>query len=670
MSPAEAALILAGGLFALGPAAVPLARRPRGSDAVHAAAAVLAAGLAAAGIWALAAGGEPSRSVLPLGLPWLGAHFALDALSGFFILVLGLGAAAASLYGIGYGRHLAAPGRVLPFYGPFLGAMALVLLADDAFGFLLAWESMSVLSWALVVADHRNPDARRAGYVYLLMAGVGTTALLFAFGLLAGPTGDYGFATIAAAARGPGVTAAILFLMLLGAGSKAGLVPLHVWLPLAHPAAPSHVSALMSGVMTKVALYGFIRVVFDLLGPVAWWASPVVIVLGAGTAVMGILLAIVEDDAKRILACSTIENVGVILAALGLALAFRANGMAALAALALTAALFHVFNHMLFKSLLFMAAGAVLAATGRRRLDALGGLIGRMPATAFLALVGVTAISALPPLNGFASEWLLFQGILQSPELPQPALQLLLPSAGGLLALSAALAAACFVRFYGVAFLGRPRSDAAAAAAEADRWSLAAMALLAALCVLAGILPGVVLDLIGPAVEQASAARIPAQAGNAWATLVPVAAGRSSYSGLLVLLFITFGASTAAWLVHRLASRRLRRDPAWDCGFPGADPASQYGAGSFAQPIRRALGSTLLAAREQVEMPPPGDPRPARHVAHSEDLAWERLYLPLAAGVGAVAGRMNALQFLTIRRYLGLVFVSLILLLLGLALWN
>lgn len=670
MSGVEAGLLLAGGLFALGPAAVPLARRPGGSDIVHGLAAALAGGLAVVGFWTLIADAAPSRSVLPLGLPWLGAHFRLDALSAFFTLVLGLGGAAAGLYGIGYGRHAAAPGRVLPFFGPFLGAMALVLMADDAFAFLLSWEAMSVLSWALVVADHRNPDARRAGYVYLLMAGFGTMALLFAFGLLAGPAGDYGFAAIAAAGRSPGAAAAILFLMLLGAGSKAGVVPLHVWLPLAHPAAPSHVSALMSGVMTKVALYGFIRVVFDLLGPLAWWTSPVVIVLGTATAVMGILLAIVDGDAKRILACSTIENVGVILAALGLALAFRANGMPALAALALTAALFHTLNHMLFKSLLFMAAGAVLSATGRRQLDALGGLIGRMPVTAFLALVGVTAISALPPLNGFASEWLLFQGILQSPELPQPALQLLLPSAGGLLALSAALAAACFVRFYGVAFLGRPRSEAAAAAVETDRWSLAAMAGLAGLCVLAGVLPGAVLDLIGPAVEQASGARIPAQSGNAWATLVPVAAGRSSYSGLLVLLFITFGAATSAWLVHRLASRRLRRGPAWDCGFPGADPASQYGAGSFAQPIRRALGSTLLAAREQVEMPPPGDPRPARHAAHTEDLAWERLYLPVAAGVGALAGRMNALQFLTIRRYLGLVFVSLILLLLGLALWN
>jgi len=670
MTALDAALLLSGGLLALGPAALPLARRPGGPALLHGAAATLSAALALLGLWALVAPGAPVEAVLPLGLPWLGAHFRLDALAAFFILVLGAGGTAASLYGIGYGRHLEAPGRVLPFYGPFLGAMALVLFADDAFTFLLSWESMSLLSWALVLADHRNPEARSASYVYLLMAGIGTMALLFAFGLLAGPGGGYAFAAIAAAERGPGVTAAILFLMLAGAGSKAGVFPLHVWLPLAHPAAPSHVSALMSGVMTKIALYGFIRVGFDLLGPVAWWASPVVIVLGSTTAVMGILLANVDRDAKRILAYSTIENVGVIFAALGLALAFRANGMTALAALALTAALFHILNHMLFKSLLFMAAGAVLAATGRRTLDALGGLIHRMPATAFLALVGVTAIAALPPLNGFASEWLLFQGILQSPGLPQPALQLLLPGAGGMLALAAALAAACFVRFYGIIFLGRPRSEAAAGAVEVDRWSLAAMAGLALLCLFGGILPGAVLDTLAPAVGLATGGRIPPQLGNSWATLVPVTAGQSSYSGLLVLAFITFGAMTSAWLVHRLASHRLRRGPAWDCGFPLTDGRSQYSAGGFSQPIRRALGGTLVAAREHVVMPPPGDMRPARHAAESGDVAWMRLYLPAAAAVGGLATRLNTLQFLTIRRYLGLVFVSLILLLVGLTQWN
>src|SRR5690606_14058467 len=289
-----------------------------------------------------------------------------------------LGGAAASLYALGYGRHEQAPLRVLPFFPAFLAGMNLVVLADDAFTFLLSWELMSLTSWALVVAHHRVRDNVRAGYVYLLMASFGTLALLLAFGLLAGPAGSYDFELMRRAEHAA-TSALVLALAVLGAGSKAGLVPLHVWLPLAHPAAPSHVSALMSGVMTKVAVYGFVRIVMDLLGEPAWWAGMVVLALGAGTAVLGILHALMQDDLKRLLAYSTVENVGVVFVGLGLALAFEANGMAAGAALALTAALLHVLNHSLFKSLLFFGAGAVLTATGERDMEHLGGLIHRMP---------------------------------------------------------------------------------------------------------------------------------------------------------------------------------------------------------------------------------------------------------------------------------------------------
>ena len=639
------------------------------SVAVYLGCAVSCFALALVGVWTLATRADASVMRLPVGLPWLGAHLSLDALSAVFLTLLGIGGAAASVYGIGYGRHEHEPHRVLPFYPGFLAAMTLVLLADDAFTFLLTWEVMSLLSWALVLTRHREEENRAAGYLYLVMAGFGTMVLLLAFGLMAGAGGAYDFAAIREVARSPALAALVLALMMLGAGSKAGLMPLHVWLPVAHPAAPSHVSALMSGVMTKVALYGFVRVAFDLLGPVAWWMSVPVVVIGAVTAVMGILFANVDGDGKRVLAYSTIENIGVIFTALGLALAFRANGMEGLAALALTAGLVHAMNHMLFKSLLFMVAGAVLNATGQRDLDGLGGLIHRMPKTAFLALVGVTAIAALPPLNGFVSEWMLFQAVLQSPNLPQPGLQFLVPAAGGLLALAAALAAACFVRFYGVVFLGRPRSDAAREAGETDRWSLTAMGALALLCVLAGIVPGVLIDLVAPAVELAVGARLPLQAGNSWFTLIPVAEVRSSYSGFLVMVFIAVSGGAAAWLVHRLGSRRLRRAPAWDCGFPNADPVTQYGSGSFAQPIRRVM-APVLAARETVTMPPPGDRAAARHAARTEDLAWTRVYMPIIAFVGAAATRFNALQFLTIRRYLSLVFGSLILLLTGLTIWN
>jgi hydrogenase-4 component B len=529
---------------------------------------------------------------------------------------------------------------------------------------------MSLLSWALVLAHHKSEETRRAAYVYLTMAAFGTMALLLAFGLLAGPTGAYSFEAIRAAPRGPLLTAAILGLMLIGAGSKAGLVPLHVWLPMAHPAAPSPVSALMSGVMTKVALYAFLRVAFDLLGPAPWWAAPVLITLGATTAVLGILLAVIEADMKRLLASSTIENIGVIFAAVGLAMAFRSSGMASAAALALAAALFHAFNHMAMKSLLFLGSGATLNATGTRALDRLGGLIHRMPATAALMLLGVTAIAALPPLNGFASEWLVFQAVLLSPALPQASLQMLVPAAGGLLALAAALAAAAFVRLYGVAFLGRPRSDAAREAREADRPTLAAMALLAALCIFAGLLPGLVLDALAPVTAQLAHASLPVQSDQPWLTLVPVTAARGTYNGLLFGLFIALSAGFAALGVHRFASRRLRRAPAWDCGFPLDAPDTQYGAGSFAQPLRRVLGTPLLGAREKVEMPPPGDLSAARLTVSAADPAWARLYAPLATGVERLSTQANRFQFLTIRRYLSLVFASLVLLLLGLALWG
>jgi hydrogenase-4 component B len=283
---------------------------------------------------------------------------------------------------------------VLPFYPAFFAGMTLVVLADDAFTFLVSWEFMSLTSWALLV----------------------------------------------------------------GAGSKAGIVPLHVWLPLAHPAAPSHVSALMSGVMTKVAVYGFVRIAFELAGPPAWWWSIVVLALAGITTVMGVLYALMQHDLKRLLAYHTVENIGIIFIGLGLALAFKAHGMLFAAALAFTAALLHVFNHSLFKSLLFFGAGAVLTATGERDMEHLGGLIHRMPQTAFAFLIGCVAISALPPLNGFVSEWLTFQAILLSPQLPSWGLKLLVPAVGALLALSAALAAACFVEAYGV--LPRPAAHA------------------------------------------------------------------------------------------------------------------------------------------------------------------------------------------------------------------
>ena len=618
----------------------------------------------------LSPSGLGATLTLPIGLPWLGAHFRLDALSAFFLVVVNLGAATASLFGLGYGRHEEAPARVLPFFPAFLAGMNLVVLADDAFTFLFAWEFMSLSSWALVMAHHRQAGNAAAGYLYLLMASFGTLALILAFGLLAGPAGGYAFGEIRTALPSARMAGVILALALLGAGSKAGIVPLHVWLPLAHPAAPSHVSALMSGVMTKVAVYGFVRVAFDLLGAPLWWWGAVVALIGGITAVMGVLHALMEHDLKRLLAYHTVENIGIIFIGLGLALAFEANHMQAAAALALTAGLFHVFNHSLFKSLLFFGAGAVLGATGERDMEKLGGLIHRMPKTAFFFLVGSAAISALPPFNGFVSEWLTFQAILLSPGLPQWLLKFLVPAIGALLALSAALAAACFVKAFGVTFLGRPRSTVARDAVETDRFSLAAMAILAALCLLAGILPGYFIDALAPIVQGLAGAHLPEQQNLDWLTIVPVGQSRSSYNGLLVFLFIAASAGIAAEAIHRLASNAVRRSAPWDCGFPDPSPATQYTAGSFSQPIRRVFGTVVFRAREEVQMPPPGDLRPASLHVSLRDVLWDTLYAPLAAFVDYCARILNKVQFLTIRAYLTLVFSALVLLLTVLAVWQ
>ncbi len=658
-------------LLATAPACVAGARRTSMTTFVYAIALIVSATALGTAVWALVADAGVAQTLhLPIGLPWLGAHFRLDALAAVFLIVVNLGGVTASLYGLGYGRHEAEPGRVLPFYAAFLAGMNLVVLADDAFTFLLTWEFMSLTSWALVMAHHRQPGNARAGYIYLLMASLGTLSLLLGFGFLAGPAGGYTFDAIRNTQLTATVASVVLGLTLLGAGSKAGLVPLHVWLPLAHPAAPSHVSALMSGVMTKVAVYGFMRIAFDLMGPPAWWSGGVVLVFGGASAVLGVLHALMEHDLKRLLAYHTVENIGIIFIGLGLGLAFAANGMSAAAALALTAALFHVFNHSVFKSLLFFGAGAVLTSTTERDMERLGGLIHRMPYTAFAFLVGSAAISALPPFNGFVSEWLTFQAILLSPQLPQWVLKFVVPAVGGLLALSAALAAACFVKAFGITFLGRPRTDLAQNARETDRMSLAAMFVLVALCVAAGILPGYFIDALAPAVQSLVNAQMPRQTAFAWLTIVPIAESRSSYNGLLLFVLIAVAASLAAYVIHRWASHAIRRSAPWDCGFPDPSPATQYTAGSFAQPIRRVFGTVVFRAREEIDMPRPGDPRPAQLHVQLHDVLWDVLYLPVARIVGVTADVLNRVQFLTIRGYLTLVSGALVALLVILAVWQ
>ena len=653
-----------------------LVRGPFGTAFVYAASCVIALAGLVLGATQLASGAT-SAVTLPVGLATLGGHFRIDALSAFFLVVVNLGGAITSLYALGYGRHEEAPMRVLPFYPAFLAAMNLVVMADDAFVFLLSWELMSLVSWAIVLAHHHEPANLRAAYIYLLMASFGTLALLLCFGLLAGADGGYAFDAIRSAPPAALVAGFAVILALIGAGSKAGLVPLHVWLPLAHPAAPSHVSALLSGVMTKVGVYGFVRIVFDLVGGATPWNGLIVLILGGITAALGVLYALMQHDLKRLLAYHTVENIGIIFIGLGLALAFRANAMDVAAALALTAALFHVFNHSVFKSLLFFGAGAVLGATGERDMERLGGLIHRMPKTAVVFLIGCAAISALPPLNGFVSEWLTFQAILVSPQLPQWGLKLTVPAVGALLALSAALAAACFVKAFGVTFLGRPRTPAAAQARETDRFSLAAMFILAGLCVLAGVLPGFVIDALAPVAKMLAGGTMPTQVGSNWMStwlsivpIAPITEKSSSYNGLIILAFMICSGSLTAFAIHRFATRATRRSAIWDCGFPLDAPQTQYTSSSFAMPIRRVFGTVVFGVYEHVDMPRPGETRAGHFAVRVIDPAWRWAYGPLARGVAATSLRLNHLQFLTIRQFLTLVFCALILLLIVVAAWR
>jgi len=658
-----------GALLALAVLAAAVARKSYAPGLIYCCTLAISTPMLIGAIIQLLGGMTGGGTVLPLGLPWIGARFRVDALSAFFLVIVNLGGAAASLYGLGEGRSERSPERVLPIFPAFLAGMNLVLVADDAYSFLLSWEFMSIASWALVMAHHDDADNERAGYVYIVMASFGTLALLLAFALLAGPAGGYAFDVMRTETPAPGLAGLAFMLALIGAGSKAGIVPLHVWLPLAHPAAPSHVSALMSGVMTKVAVYGFVRIVFELAGPEGWWWSIPVLTVGAGTALLGVLYALMQHDLKRLLAYHTVENIGIIYIGLGLALAFKPFGMPSASALALTAGLLHAFNHSLFKSLLFFGAGAVLSATGERDMEHLGGLIHNMPRTALAFLVGCVAISALPPFNGFISEWLTFQAILLTPDLPSWSLKILSPAVGALLALSAALAAACFAKAFGITFLGRPRTNAAERAHESDRFTLTAMMTLAVLCLIVGVFPGLFIDALAPVASILVGGRMPMQASNAWLSIAPVAEGRSSYNGLLVFLFIAISASLAASVIHRFASDALRRAPAWNCGAPDASPATQYSAESFVQPIRRVFGAVAFVARERIDMPLPGETRPARFDLRLSDRIWDALYEPLVGLVERVSLRLNRLQFLTIRQYLSVVFGALVTLLVVLASW-
>lgn len=619
-----------------------------------------AAGALALGACGFAAvTGAVETMVLPLGLPNLPFHLRLDPLSGFFLLLLGTVGAGVSVYAAGYLRpdEASAPGLQCFFYHVFLASMALVMVADDAYAFMVFWETMALSSYFLVVSDHDKPAIRSAGFLYLLMAHIGAVAILLCFGVLQGGTGDYTFDSMRAVEHAPFWGTVAFALALAGFGGKAGIVPLHVWLPEAHPAAPSPASALLSAVMLKTAVYGFMRVMFDLLDTQLWWWGVTVLALGLLTALYGVVFSAVQSDMKRLLAWSSIENIGFIFAGLGLAITFRAYGMGALAALALTAALYHSLNHGFFKSLLFLATGSVLHATRERSLGKLGGLIHRMPWVAWLALVGTLAIAGVPPLNGFVSEWMLLQAFLFTPGLPQPYLNMFIPVATAVVALAAALAGYVMVKFYGVVFLGRPREETLRDAHDAGPWERTGLAWLAAGCVLLGLAPVAVIRLIDRVTQQLVGQTL----GNAsnWLYLAPTNADRSSYSPLLVLAVIALVVLAAWLLVRRCFHGRSRRGPAWDCGFPAQTSRMQDTAEGFGQPVRVVFEPFFRMDRE---LPLPSDHAPRYRVSVDDNL-WHWIYLPLARGAELVSRIVAKLQQGRISVYLLYSFLTLITLL-------
>ena len=634
----------------------------------------------------LSASGETLIQPLPVLFPFARLSLSVDGLSAYFLLVISLMAVAAALYGPAYLRvHSPDAGRARQAargfaLNVFLGCMALVCCAGDAWTFLFTWEGMTLASYLLVVSDDRDGENARAGLLYMVMAHGGTALLIVAFLTLTELAGGFDFAALRMAAGGlDGATRTTLFFLALGGfATKAGVVPLHVWLPRAHPAAPSHVSALMSGVMLKVAIYGILRFGFDLLAPVAgplpslWgWA---VLLLGTTSAVLGVLYALQQHDLKRLLAFHSVENIGIILIGVGLAMILWRQGSAAdtLATVALTAALLHTVNHAAFKGLLFLGAGSVLSRTHIRNMEELGGLARRMPWTAGFFLLGAVAISALPPLNGFVSEWLTFQALLGgASRFPGPAGLVIVLSAA-MLALTGGLAAACFAKAFGVTFLGRPRTPHAEHATEAPPTMIAAMAWLGALCVALGVAPGYAMRLLdapsatllhGPVASAVVTARGPFVLSTA---LMPPGTNATAISmtmvaGLLIAL------TAMAWVLRGGLRRAAPRTaPTWTCGI---SPTARfdYTATAFAKPLRLVFAA-LYHPRRQVTRETAGTPYVVRRIHYAGeivDLAETQIYHRIERDISALSRAIRALSTGSIYGYIGFVlgtlFVALLL---------
>ncbi len=608
----------------------------------------------------------------PSSIPYVSLTLKLDPLSAFFVLIVSLLALALSVYSFGYVRGFYGRKNVAvlgAFYNALLLATTLVFTAANAFFFLIAWEIMALTAYCLISFEHEKAETRKAGVLYFIMSHIGTGCLILGFLLLFQVSGDYSFEGFRALGEklSPARRDAAFLLFLFGFGVKAGIVPLHIWLPEAHPVAPSNVSALLSGVLIKTGIYGLTRVLFDFMGtPPNWWGVTVLTV-GTVSALLGVLYALMEHDLKRLLAYHSIENIGIILMGLGASLMFLHTNHPVLATLALIAGLYHTINHAVFKSLLFLGAGAVLHATGTRNMEEMGGLIKRMPATAFCFLIGAVSISALPPLNGFVSEWLTYQSLLQGFGTTGSLVRLMFPLSGAMLALTGALAAACFVKAFGITFLAQPRSEEAAHAHEASPTMLLGMGLLTAACVFLGLFPTLFLKLLDPVTQQLTGQQIGTQLslanrlalGNTQAL-----GGTVSTLGIALMAVCLLPVPLVLWLFFGRRAQ-VRIGPTWDCGLRGLTPQMEYTATGFSKPIRMIFKALFRPHREvQREYDySPYFAKTLRFESHIEEAFVTRLYRPLNRTILRLSRRMRALQAGSIQAYLIYIFITLLLLL-------
>ena len=614
-----------------------------------------------------------SLDLFPSLIPYVRFTVRLDPLGLFFGLIVSLLGLALSVYSLGYGRGFYGRknvGVLGAFFNVLLLATTLVFLASNAFFFLMAWEIMALSAYCLVSFEHEHDETRNAGVLYFVMSHVGTGCLILGFLLLFQASGGYGFDGFHALGEkmSPGKRDAAFVLFLIGFGVKAGIVPLHIWLPAAHPVAPSNVSALMSGVLIKTGIYGMTRVFFDFMGaPPNWWGVTV-LTLGTISAVLGVLYALMEHDLKRLLAYHSIENIGIILIGLGASLMFLHSGHPVLASLALIAGLYHTINHAVFKALLFLGAGAVLHATHTRNMEEMGGLAKRMRWTALFFLVGAAAISALPPLNGFVSEWLTYQSLLQGFGTTPNLIRLMFPLSGAMLALTGALAAACFVKAFGITFLAQPRSEHARHAREASFSMLLGQGILTAACVFLGLFPTPFLKLLDPITQQLTGQQLSAQlsASNGLVLSGAVANGGTvSTLGISLIALCLLPVPLVLWLFFgRMA--RTRVGPTWACGQPGLTPQMEYTATGFSKPIRMIF-KTLFRPRREVQREYDFSPYYAKTIrfeSHIEEVFQTRLYRPLNRLVLRLSRRLRALQAGSLQAYLIYIFITLLLLLL------